>query len=161
MPAAYQGTSFRSSGDPIMDLKPAAGLTPEQQRTRLDVLAKLNERDLQRYPGDSELAARISSYELAFRMQGCAPQAVDLASESEATKNVSGRDQKITEPFGRQCLLARRLVEHGVRFVQVFSGGIGDQNTETWDAHVDVKTNHSLHAAETDRPIAGLLTDLK
>jgi len=70
-------------------------------------------------------------------------------------------DEKVTEPFGRQCLLARRLVEHGVRFVQVFSGGLGDQNTETWDAHVDVKTNHSLHAAETDRPIAGLLTDLK
>ena len=94
-------------------------------------------------------------------MQGCAPQAVDLTRESEATKKLYGMDEKITEPFGRQCLLARRLVEHGVRFVQVFSGGLGDQNTETWDAHVDVKTNHSLHAAETDRPIAGLLTDLK
>jgi len=162
MPAVYQGTSFRSSGgDPIMDLNPPEGLTAEQQRTRLDLLAKLNERDLQKYPGDSELAARISSYELAFRMQGCAPQAVDLSKESEATRKLYGMDEKITEPFGRQCLLARRLVEHGVRFVQVFSGGLGDQNTDTWDAHVNVKTNHSLHAAETDRPIAGLLTDLK
>jgi hypothetical protein len=162
MPAAYQGTAFRSSGgDPIMDLKPPDGLTSEQQRARLDVLAKLNERDLQKYPGDSELAARISSYELAFRMQGCAPQAVDITNESETTRKLYGMDEKITEPFGRQCLLARRLVEHGVRFVQVFSGGLGDQNTETWDAHVDVKTNHTLHATETDRPIAGLLTDLK
>ena len=162
MPAAYQGTAFRSSGgDPIMDLKPPEGTAPEQQRARLDLLAKLNERDLEKYPGDSELAARISSYELAFRMQGCAPRAVDLSNESEVTRKLYGMDEKITEPFGRQCLLARRLVEHGVRFVQVFSGGLGDQNTDTWDAHVDVKTNHSLHAAETDRPIAGLLTDLK
>src|SRR2546428_11304729 len=162
MPAAYQGTAFRSSGgDPIMDLKPPDGLTSEQQRARLDLLAKLNERDLAKYPGDSELAARISSYELAFRMQGCAPRAVDLSNESEVTRKLYGMDEKITEPFGRQCLLARRLVEHGVRFVQVFSGGLGDQNTDTWDAHVDVKTNHSLHAAESDRPIAGLLTDLK
>src|SRR5215831_4594337 len=162
MPAAYQGSAFRSSGgDPIMDLKPPEGLTSEQQRTRLDLLAKLNELDLQKYPGDSELAARISSYELAFRMQGCAPQAVDLSNESEATRKLYGMDEKMTEPFGRQCLLARRLVERGVRFVQVFSGGLGDQNTDTWDAHVDVKANHSLHAAETDRPITGLLTDLK
>src|SRR5262245_19079538 len=162
MPAAFQGTAFRSSGgDPIMDLKPAVGLTSEQQRARLDLLAKLNERDLEKYPGDSELAARISSYELAFRMQGCAPKVVDLSNESESTRKLYGMDEKITEPFGRQCMLARRLVEHGVRFVQVFSGGLGDQNTDTWDAHVDVKANHSLHAAETDRPIAGLLTDLK
>jgi hypothetical protein len=162
MPAAYQGTAFRSSGgDPIMDLKPAEGLTAEQQRTRLDLLAKLNERDLQKYPGDSELAARISSYELAFRMQGCAPEAVDLTTESDATRKLYGMDEKITEPFGRQCLLARRLVEHGVRFVQVFSGGMGDQNTDTWDAHGDVKANHGQHAVETDLPIAGLLTDLK
>src|SRR5438876_11481403 len=109
MPAAYQGTAFRSSGgDPIMDLKPPSGLTTEQQRTRLDLLAKLNERDLQKYPGDSELAARISSYELAFRMQGCAPQAVDLSNESEATRKLYRMDEKITEPLGSQCALGRR-----------------------------------------------------
>src|SRR2546425_2217832 len=161
IPAAYQGTLFRSSGDPIVDLKPPSGVSAEQQRARLDLLAKLNELDMQQYPGNSDLAARISSYELAYRMQGCAPAALDVSKESEATRKLYGLDEKITEPFGRQCLMARRLVEHGVRFVQVFSGGLGDQDTETWDAHVDVKTNHTLHAAETDRPIAGLLTDLK
>ena len=94
-------------------------------------------------------------------MQGCAPEAVDIASESAATRKLYGLDEKVTEPFGKQCLLARRLVERGVRFVQVFSGGLGNQNTETWDAHPNVKENHTLHAAETDLPIAGLLTDLK
>ena len=97
-------------------------MTPEDQRARLDALAKLNELDMQKFPGNSELAARISSYELAYRMQGCAPEAVDLNSESEATKKLYGLDNKITEPFGRQCLMARRLVEHGVRFVQIFAG---------------------------------------
>src|SRR2546428_8441787 len=96
MPAAYQGTAFRSSGgDPIMDLKPPSGLTTEQQRTRLDLLAKLNERDLQQYPGDSELAARISSYELAFRMQGCGPQALDIPNEPGSTRKRYGMDEKI------------------------------------------------------------------
>jgi hypothetical protein len=161
LPAAYQGTLFRSTGDPIVDLKPPAGLTPEDQRARLDALAKLNELDMQKFPGNSELAARIASYELAYRMQGCAPGAVDVASESEATKKLYGLDDTITEPFGRQCLMARRLVEHGVRFVQIFAGGVGNQNTDTWDAHDDIKTNHTQHAAETDRPMAALLTDLK
>ena len=161
MPAAYQGTLFRSTGDPIVDLKPPAGMTAEDQRARLDALAKLNELDMQKFPGNSELAARISSYELAYRMQGCAPGAVDVASESEATKKLYGLDDKITEPFGRQCLMARRLVERGVRFVQIFAGGVGNQNTDTWDAHDDIKSNHTQHAAETDLPMAGLLTDLK
>ena len=161
MPAAYQGTLFRSTGDPIVDLKPQAGLTPADQRARLDALAKLNELDMQKFPGNSELAARISSYELAYRMQGCAPGAVDIGSESEATRTLYGLDEKISEPFGRQCLMARRLVERGVRFVQIFAGGVGNQNTDTWDAHDDIKTNHTQHAAETDRPMAGLLTDLK
>jgi hypothetical protein len=161
IPAAYQGTVFRSTGDPIVDLKPPAGLTPESQRARLDALAKLNEIDMERFPGNSELAARISSYELAYRMQGCAPTAVDVASESEATKKLYGLDDKISEPFGRQCLMARRLVERGVRFVQIFAGGVGNQNADTWDAHDDIKTNHTQHAAETDRPMAGLLTDLR
>jgi hypothetical protein len=161
MPAAYQGTPFRAAGDPIVDLKPVAGMTPETQRARLDLLAKLNELDMEKYPGSSELAARISSYELAYRMQGCAPQAIDINTESEATKKLYGLDEAITEPFGRQCLLARRLVEHGVRFVQLFQGGMGNQNTDTWDAHSNVKSNHTQHAKESDLPIAGLLTDLK
>jgi Protein of unknown function (DUF1501) len=161
MPAAYQATVFRSSGDPIIDLKPPAEVSPEQQRDRLDLLAKLNEMDLKRYPGSSELAARISSYELAFRMQGCAPEVVDVNRETEATRKLYGLDDKITEPFGRQCLMARRLVERGVRFVQLYHGGLGQQNRDTWDAHDDVKDNHSRHAAEVDRPIAALLMDLK
>jgi hypothetical protein len=161
MPAAYQATVFRASRDPIIDLKPPADVTPEQQRDRLDLLFKLNELDLQKYPGSSELAARISSYELAYRMQGCAPEAVDVNRESEATRKLYGLDDSVTEPFGRQCLTARRLVERGVRFVQLYHGGLGVQNRDTWDAHDDVKENHTRHAAEVDRPISGLLTDLK
>jgi hypothetical protein len=161
MPAAYQGTVFRASETPIVDLKPPGGMPPEQQRARLDLLARLNELDLQKYPGNSELAARISSYELAYRMQGCAPEAVDVNRESEATRNLYGMDDPITEPFGRQCLMARRLVERGVRFVQLYHGGLGNQNTDTWDAHGNIKENHTQHAAEVDRPIAGLLADLK
>jgi len=161
IPAAYQGTLFRSAGDPIVDLKPPSGVSPEQQRARLDMLAKLNELDLQQYPGNSELAARISSYELAYRMQGCAPEAVDIGGESETTKKLYGLNDKVTEPFGRQCLMARRLIERGVRFVQLFHGGMGIQNVDTWDAHADVKSNHAQHAAESDVPIAGLLSDLK
>jgi len=161
LPAAYQGTLFRATGDPIVDLKPPSSVSPEQQRARLDLLAKLNELDMQQYPGSSDLAARISSYELAFRMQGCAPEALDIGRESEATRKLYGLDEPVTESFGRQCLMARRLVEHGVRFVQLFHGGMGNQNVDTWDAHGDVKSNHAQHAAESDGPIAGLLTDLK
>ena len=161
MPASYQGTLFRAVGDPIVDLKLPEGMSPEEQRARLDTLAALNELDMTKFPGNSELAARISSYELAYRMQGCAPEAIDLASESDATKKLYGLDEEITAPFGRQCLMARRLVERGVRFVQLFHGGMGDQNTDTWDAHSNLKENHSQHAAESDLPIAGLLTDLE
>lgn len=161
MPAAFQGTVFRSAGDPIIDLKPPESISPENQRARLNLLEKLNQRDAERFPGNSELTARIASYELAYRMQGCAPEAVALESESEATKKLYGLDNAVTSPFGRQCLMARRLVERGVRFVQMYHGGLGNQNTDTWDAHGDVKANHTAHAAEVDRPIAGLLTDLK
>ena len=161
MPASYQGTQFRATGDPIVDLEPPQGMTAEEQRARLDVLAELNEIDMEKHPGNSELAARISSYELAYRMQGCAPEAIDLSSESEATKKLYGLDEEITEPFGRQCLMARRLVERGVRFVQLFQGGLGNQNTDTWDAHSNLVENHTQHAAESDLPIAALLTDLK
>jgi Protein of unknown function (DUF1501) len=161
LPAAYQGTTFRATGDPIVDLQPPAGVTREQQRARLDALAKLNEMHMAQHPGSSDLAARISSYELAFRMQTCAPSVVDIEGESDATKKLYGLDNQVTEPFGRQCLLARRLVESGVRFVQLFHGGMGNQSYDTWDAHEGVKDNHTKHAAESDLPIAGLLTDLK
>ena len=161
MPAAYQGTVFRAAGVPIIDLKPPESVLPEQQRARLDLLDRLNELDAQRYPGNSELAARISSYELAYRMQGCAPDAVDVNAESEAVRKLYGLDNPRTEPFGRQCLMARRLIERGVRFVQLFHGGLGVQNLDTWDAHENITENHGRHAAEVDLPIAGLLTDLK
>ena len=134
MPATYQGTLFRAVGDPIVDLQPPEGMSAEQQRARLDALARLNALDLEKNPGNSELAARISSVRAAYRMQGCAPEAVDISAESAATRKLYGLDESITEPFGRQCLLARRLVERGVRFVQLFHGGLGQQNTDTWDA---------------------------
>jgi hypothetical protein len=161
MPAMYQGTVFRPSGAPIVDLQPPKRVTPEDQRSRLDLLEKLNRMDLEKNPGNSELAARIESYELAYRMQGCAPEVVDLSSESPTTQKLYGLDNPITEPFGRQCLMARRLIERGVRFVQLYHGGLGNQNTDTWDAHENVYTNHTKHAAEVDLPISGLLTDLR
>ena len=162
LPATYQGTVFRSQGDPILDLRPPSDLlAPEQQRARLDHLAKLNEEHAKRHPGSSELAARIASYELAYRMQGCAPDAVDVSQETDETRRLYGMDDPMTEPFGRQCLLARRLVERGVRFVQLYSGALRQQNVDTWDAHHNLVENHTLHAAEVDRPIAGLLKDLK
>ena len=162
LPAAYQGTVFRTTGDPILDLSPPSEyVTAEQQRARLDQLAVLNKEHAKRHPGDSELAARISSYELAYRMQGCAPEAIDLNSESDATKKLYGLDDPVTEGFGTQCLMARRLVERGVRFVQLYSGALLNQNVDTWDAHSNLIENHTLHARETDKPMAGLLADLK
>jgi len=152
---------FRSAGDPIMDLKPPQSVTDEQMKGRLQLLEKLNQMDAANNPGNSELAARISSYELAYRMQGCAPTAVELENESEATKKLYGLDNPVTAPFGRQCLMARRLVERGVRFVQLYHGGLGNQNTDTWDAHGNVQQNHTQHAGEVDLPISGMLTDLK
>lgn len=163
MPAAYQGTPFRDSGDPIVDLHPAPELaktrTPEQQQKWLRLLRELNETHLDHNPQDSELAARIHSYELAYRMQTHAGDAIDITKESDATRKLYGVGEKPTDYFARQALMARRLVERGVRFVQIFSGG---GNFEpSWDAHWDLKTNHELHCAETDKPIAGLIKDLK
>ena len=159
MPAAFQGTPFRSTGDPIVDLKPPKEVTPERQRRWLDLLGKLNEEHLARNPQDYELSARIQSYELAFRMQSHAVDAVDVDKESAATRALYGVGEQPTDYVGRQCLMARRLVERGVRFVQVFSGG--GNFGESWDAHWDLKENHEMHCGETDKPIAGLLTDLK
>jgi len=159
MPAAYQGTQFRSTGEPIVDLRPSEQMTPERQRRWLDLLGKLNAEHAARNPEDTELSARIASYELAFRMQTHAVEAVDLGKETEVTRKLYGLDNKTTEYFGRQCLMARRLVERGVRMVQLYSGGGNFQTS--WDAHWDIVENHGMHAAETDGPIAGLLRDLK
>ncbi|MEX2302169.1 MAG: DUF1501 domain-containing protein [Bryobacterales bacterium] len=162
LPAAYQGTTFRSTGDPILDLKPPPEyLSIDEQRKRLDHLIRLNQRHEERFPGESELAARIASYELAYRMQGCAPDVVDLDQESDETKRLYGMEEAISEPFGRQCLLARRMVERGVRFVQLWNGAYVNDTVDTWDAHNSIVDNHGQHAAEVDKPIAGLLADLK
>ncbi|MBK9170833.1 MAG: DUF1501 domain-containing protein [Bryobacterales bacterium] len=157
LPAVHQGTVFRPGPRPIVHLEPPAGMTPERQRKALDLLQKMNELDTPE--GDSELAARISSYELAYRMQSHAPEAVDLSRESEATRRMYGVEQPHTADFGSRCLLARRLVERGVRFVQLYSGG-GPLITQ-WDAHKDLVGNHEKMAGHTDQPIAALLTDLK
>src|SRR5687768_8584636 len=159
MPASYQGVILRSAGEPILDLKPPAGMSPAAQRRLLDTLGAYNREHLASRGDNSELAARIGSYEMAFNMQHHAPEAVDIASESEATKRLYGMDSERTEDFGRRCLLARRLVERGVRFVQLYSGGA--HNDDNWDAHGDLEKNHNYHAGRTDKPIAGLLKDLK
>jgi hypothetical protein len=159
MPAAFQGTQFRSTGDPIVDLKPSSDMNPERQRRWLSLLDKLNTEHAQRNPEDTELSARIATYELAFRMQTHALDAVDLKQETAATRKLYGLDDQVTEYFGSQCLMARRLVERGVRMVQLYSGGGNFQTS--WDAHWDIVENHGLHAKETDGPIAGLLRDLK
>jgi len=159
MPAAFQGTQFRSTGDPIVDLTPPAEIGRDRQRRWLDLLAKWNQRHLEKNPEDSELSARIASYELAYRMQSHATEAIDIGKETEATRRLYGLDDKPTQYFGRQALMARRLVERGVRFVQIYSGGGNFQ--ESWDAHWDIRTNHEMHCAETDKPLAGLIADLK
>jgi uncharacterized protein (DUF1501 family) len=159
MPATYQGTQFRNSGDPVLFVEPPASVSRAQQAQQLDLLRKLNDLRGPASPDNADLMARIASYELAFRMQTSVPEAVDLKSESPATRELYGLDQAVTEEFGHKCLIARRLVERGVRFVQLYSGGADLENC--WDAHANVDKNHELHAAETDKPIAALLTDLK
>lgn len=157
LPAVHQGTILRSGKSPVLNLNRPAGMSEPRQRRMLDFLQKMN--DLDTAEDDSEMAARISSYELAFRMQSAAPEAVDLTKESDATKGLYGLDKKETSEFGARCLLARRLVERGVRFVQLFSGG-GPVSMQ-WDAHKDLKQNHEKMCGLTDQPIAALLTDLK
>ncbi|MFO0954316.1 MAG: DUF1501 domain-containing protein [Isosphaeraceae bacterium] len=159
MSAAYSGTLFRPTGDPILDLRGPGHLDRDAQRAQLDMLAKLNQEHLDARPGGHELAARISSYELAFRMQSATPEAVDLDSEPRAVLDEYGVGKAPTDEFGRNCLIARRLVERGVRFVQLYSGG--GHLEDTWDAHQSIEKNHGLHAAEVDRPIAALLSDLE
>jgi hypothetical protein len=159
MPAAYQGTLFRSTGDPIVDLMPPKGMTRERQRRWLDYLAQMNEEHRRKNPFDTELSARIATYELAFKMQVHATEAIQIDKEPESVRTLYGIGQEPTHYFGRQALMAARLVERGVRFVQIYSGGGNFQ--ESWDAHWDLKGNHEMHCAETDKPIAALLTDLK
>ena len=159
MPATYQATMIRSSGTPILDLKPPSGMSDQVQRKLLDTLQHYNQDHESSRVDNSELAARIASYELAYKMQSTAPEAVDLSQETADTKKLYGLDNPTSEYFGKQCLLARRLVERGVRFIQVYSGG--NHNDANWDAHGDLEANHNLHAGETDLPITGLIKDLK
>ena len=159
MPATYQGTIFRSNGAPIIDLNTREGMTREMQRELLDALYDVNSTHAASRADNSELAARINSYELAFKMQKHAPEAVDLTQETAETQKMYGLDQPRTQDFGKRCLLARRLVERGVRFIQLYSGG--SHNDANWDAHGDLEKNHNFHAGNTDQPIAALLKDLK
>ena len=159
MPAAYQGTLFRSAGAPLLDLTTPAGTSDRTQRDSLDLLKQLNEQHLETHPNESEMAARILSYELAYKMQTTAADVVDLGKESEQTREMYGLNDKRTMDFGRKCLITRRLLEKGVRFIQLYSGG--GHIEDTWDGHNDCIGNHTLHAGETDQPIAALMTDLK
>jgi hypothetical protein len=159
LPGIYQGTAFKPQGDPIENLHRPAGVTDARQRRQLDLLGRLNRRHLEAHHEDSELAARIESFELAYRMQMAAPETLDLASESAATQELYGLHGPKCQHFARQCLVARRLVERGVRFVQIYSGGM--ENEKSWDGHQNIAANHSGFAAETDQPVSALLTDLK
>jgi hypothetical protein len=167
MPAAFQGTVFRSSGQPILNLASAGDVTAAMQRDQIDTANELNAAHLREHPGYSELQARIASYELAFQLQTTAPEALDLTEESDETTQMYGLNDPAPDhplaigpaPFARQCLIARRLVERGVRFVQIYHGG-GHQQ-QNWDAHNGVEENLKIHCPEIDKPIAGLLADLK
>jgi hypothetical protein len=158
MPAVYQGTKFREGSTPILDLAPPENISisPARQRRKLDFVRELNELHRARRMEDDALEARIAAYELAYRMQAAAPEVVDFSDESTDTRRLYGLDQKETAQTGRNCLLARRLVERGVRYVQLYFG-----SGSKWDAHADVEGNHSRYCRESDRPIAGLLRDLK
>ncbi|MBA4192220.1 MAG: DUF1501 domain-containing protein [Planctomycetaceae bacterium] len=157
LPAVYQGTLLRRGANPIQNLRPPADVGADENRRSFDLVSKLNA--LNTPAGDSELDARASSYELAFRMQQHAPEAVDLSKETAATRTAYGLDEAKTADFGTRLLLARRLLERGVRFVTVYSGG-GPLVTQ-WDAHDDVNANHEKMCGHVDKPIAALLKDLK
>jgi uncharacterized protein (DUF1501 family) len=156
MPALYQGIRIQGGNEPIPNLNTPEGVTASQQRGKLDFLNAMNRGYADAHPDQTELEARIASYELAFRMQAEAPGAVDIADESEATKKIYGMDQKDTATMGRLCLLARRMVERGTRFVQVYHGA-----GSKWDAHTKIESNHSNLCRAMDKPVAGLLRDLK
>ncbi len=156
LPAVHQGTLFRQGETPILNTRLAPGQTNQRQLSKMDFLAQLNRSWSADKPEDSELDARLKSYELAYKMQAAGPEAVDISNETAETKALYGMDERVTETFGRNCLLARRLVERGVRFVELYCGsGSG------WDAHTDMEGNHGKWCKVSDKPIAGLLTDLK
>ena len=160
LPAAYQGTVLRSDGPPILNVNRPGQISDPQQRQMLDLLRAYNEEHRATRSDDSELAARMSAYELAFKMQMSVPEVADLGRETEATKKLYGLDDPMTQEFGTQCLMARRLVEKGVRFVQLYSGG--KKGAEVgWDGHNECDQNHRFMASKVDKPIAGLLADLK
>jgi hypothetical protein len=159
LPGIYQGTALNPQGPPIDNLQRQSVLSEGQQRAQLDLLKRLNSRELQQHPAEAALAARIETFELAYRMQMTAPEAIDVDRESAPTRRLYGLDNPRCTHFARQCLIARRLVERGVRFVQIYSGGM--ENERSWDGHQDIVKNHGGFAGETDQPIAALLTDLK
>ena len=159
LPAADQGTMFRDGPAPILNLKPPQGMSESDQRDMLDALRWFNQKHLEKNAGESSLEARLASYELAFKMQTAAPELADLSKETAATRALYGLDTPPTQSFAAKCLMARRLVERGVRFVQCWSGGTGGEGD--WDGHKQCDKNHVDMAAKTDRPIAGLLADLK
>ena len=159
MPATYAGTVFKGKGAPILDLNTPKDLPEGVQRELIDSIQKANNRHLATRDGNSDLASRIASYELAYKMQSSAPEAVDLSQEDQRTLDMYGVGKGRTDDFGRRCLIARRLAERGVRFIQLYSGGA--HNDDNWDAHGDLEVNHNKHAGNTDQPVAALLNDLK
>ena len=161
LPGAYQGTVLRSEGPPILNIRRPGTADPQGRRQLLENLDWFNRQHLGQRPDDTELEARMAAYELAFRMQTSAPEAVDISSESSATHALYGLDNAVTRPFGKQCLLARRMVERGVRFIQLYSGCGNNGASPGWDGHNQIDYNHETMAAQVDRPIAGLLDDLK
>lgn len=159
LPGSFQGTLLNNQGQAINDLSRNRKISARQQRRQLAFINSLNRQHQEAHPAITDLEARIQSYELAYRMQTAAPEVFDFQSEQQSTKDLYGVDDKRCQHFGRQCLIARRLVERGVRFVQLYSGGT--ENQKSWDGHADIEGNHRGFAAETDQPIAALLTDLK
>ena len=159
LPGAYQGTWVRSKGDPIPNLKRTSDVSDQQQRAQLDLIGKINNEHQKNHPHEKELTARIRSFELAYRMQQEAPECFEIDNEPEHIKSLYGLNEKRCSHFARQCLMARRMVERGVRFVQIYSGGM--ENARSWDGHGNIQKNHSQFAGETDQPIAGLLSDLE
>lgn len=161
LPAAHQGVAFRAAEEPIADLRPPANVPRAARQAGLETLRRMNTSMLDRYAGDGGLAARIRSYELAARMQASVPELVRFEDESEETRRLYGLGAPNTDAFGRNCLLARRLLERGVRCVQIYSGGAFGSPRINWDGHEDLAKNHTEQAAVMDRPVAGLLADLK
>jgi Protein of unknown function (DUF1501) len=161
LPASHQGVAFRAKGEPIADLFPPPEVGLDARRAGVAALDAMNREYAARHAGDTVLDARVRAYELAGRMQSSVPEATELAGESAATRALYGIDSPVTEAFGRNCLRARRLLERGVRFVQLYHGGAFGSPRINWDGHEDVEDNHRTQAASLDRPLAGLLKDLK